>query len=117
MRSVRGKLCAAFSFGPGSARGSRVGGRALSIANFSGVQIHFAALLTTCRRGRAEIVHASRLRSPQRELLRLAILVIHSVANLVIISAGKRIPVNVRRFHRAEDDHKYRSNEHETAAP
>src|SRR5947207_11128356 len=51
VRSVRGKLCAAFSFGPGSARGSRVGGRALSIANFSGVQVHFAALLTTFGRG------------------------------------------------------------------
>jgi len=65
----------------------------------------------------AEIVHASRLRSPERESLQLAILVMHSVANLVIISAGQCIPVNVRRFHRAEDDHKYQSNEHETAAP
>ncbi|PYL50380.1 MAG: hypothetical protein DMF32_04330 [Verrucomicrobia bacterium] len=52
MRSVRGKLCAAFSFGPGSARDSHVSGRAVSIADFSGVQIHFAALLTTFGRGR-----------------------------------------------------------------
>ncbi|PYL20141.1 MAG: hypothetical protein DMF44_15195 [Verrucomicrobia bacterium] len=89
VRSVRGKLCAAFSFGPGSARGSRVGGRALSIANFSGVQIHFAALLTTFGRGRRNCAREPPA-LPGKRVGTVAILLIHSVANLVIISGGKR---------------------------
>src|SRR5204862_5679103 len=71
------------------AHGSRVGGRAVSITNFSGVQIHFAALLTKFGRGRRNCAHEPPA-LPRKESLRLAILLIHSVANLVIISGGKR---------------------------